>query len=719
MDAEAVARAAFDKVLTDTFREGAPRDLVGVSINHPCLDHEILVLFGDKTETTTEKIMSVIASVQQSKKELDFDDTMEVKVTRVTPPEGSGYRKMIKGRFEDVFTRHSGGHGSVFIKIKNNDWLCFARAVVVARARIQYYTLGDKSVKWDTIRRGDSDRRSSQRILALDLMTRAGLLGGQKRTCGVPEFKKIQNLLVPEGFQLKIFSHDHFDSRIFDDELVGPIPLYIYHHDNHFTPMSSPRILTGTNYFCDMCNQGYNKKEAHKCSAYCACCKMQGKCPQTRWIHCKDCNRRFKSQECFDNHLKKPEKFTRGAKNKRRKVMGQNTCTKLKLCTQCGRTTSKSLLPPYKHRCGQKYCSVCKIWDKNEAIHQCYMQPIKTKQNAEPEKSDLLQEEMEVQPDDIDSLVREEENRQGETDVGRMQHFQKFSGATDKVSKYLFWDFETTQQQEYAKESNALGPSYLHKPNYCIVRKACMLCKVFWLSQCENRSCKSRSCQDCQKSKPECRICVEHCVRFYGDNCKEEFCDFLFRECHRGTTAIAHNAKGFDAHFIIQWLVSQKRIPKIIPRGLKILSLEAMGVKIIDSISFLPQRLSSLPKTMNEPELKKGYFPYLFCRSENWNYVGAYPDADQYCPSQMKPAERNDFYTWYNAHKNKVFDFQKELREYTESDVDILLRCVLKFNDLFHAETGVYPLEVAITIAQACNHVFRKNFLKKNTIGVR
>ncbi len=42
----------------------------------------------------------------------------------------------------------------------------------------------------------------------------------------------------------------------------------------------------------------------------------------------------------------------------------------------------------------------------------------------------------------------------------------------------------------------------------------------------------------------------------------------------------------------------------------------------------------------------------------------------------------------------------------------------MKFNDQFHEITGVYPLEVSITIAQACNHVFRKNFLKKNTIGV-
>lgn len=33
--------------------------------------------------------------------------------------------------------------------------------------------------------------------------------------------------------------------------------------------------------------------------------------------------------------------------------------------------------------------------------------------------------------------------------------------------------------------------------------------------------------------------------------------------------------------------------------------------------------------------------------------------------------------------------------------------------------TGIYPLDSAITIAQACNQVFRRHFLKENTIGVR
>ncbi len=98
-----------------------------MSIDHPALDHEILIRFGDQSETTTDAIMDVISSVQQSKKELDFDTGMCVKITRITPPQGEGYKKMADGRFGEGFKKHSGGNGSTFIEIKNKDSLCFAR----------------------------------------------------------------------------------------------------------------------------------------------------------------------------------------------------------------------------------------------------------------------------------------------------------------------------------------------------------------------------------------------------------------------------------------------------------------------------------------------------------------------------------------------------------------------------------------------------------------
>lgn len=46
------------------------------------------------------------------------------------------------------------------------------------------------------------------------------------------------------------------------------------------------------------------------------------------------------------------------------------------------------------------------------------------------------------------------------------------------------------------------------------------------------------------------------------------------------------------------------------------------------------------------------------------------------------------------------------------------MKCCMKFRDIFIHETTVDPFEHTITIASACNLVFRKLFLKPNTIGI-
>ena len=71
-----------------------------------------------------------------------------------------------------------------------------------------------------------------------------------------------------------------------------------------------------------------------------------------------------------------------------------------------------------------------------------------------------------------------------------------------------------------------------------------------------------------------------------------------------------------------------------------------------------------------------------------------------------------------------MFDLQEELLAYI-SDVDILKRCCVQFRELFMqvtstgpGECGVDPFQKCITIASACNLVFRRNFLAKDTIAV-
>ena len=185
------------------------------------------------------------------------------------------------------------------------------------------------------------------------------------------------------------------------------------------------------------------------------------------------------------------------------------------------------------------------------------------------------------------------------------------------------------------------------------------------------------------------------------------------------TTWQRHVFSGYDNQFLIRWLIEQKRPPtRLITRGLQIMTMECMGVRLIDSMSFVAQALESFPKTFGETELKKGHFPYLFYKEENLQYVGAFPDADQYCPSRKPAKKRTDFYNWYKLTKSGIFDMDKEADEYCESDVAILMRCMRKFDDMYYDITGIRPLSHSISIAQACNYTWRKNFMEAKSVAI-
>lgn len=78
----------------------------------------------------------------------------------------------------------------------------------------------------------------------------------------------------------------------------------------------------------------------------------------------------------------------------------------------------------------------------------------------------------------------------------------------------------------------------------------------------------------------------------------------------------------------------------------------------------------------------------------------------------MTASDREQFYIWYNDVKSRDYEFvfEREIYEYCRSDVDILRRSCLEFRRLFIQTTDVDPFAKCITIASACNLVFRKNF---------
>ncbi|TWW54773.1 hypothetical protein D4764_0109550 [Takifugu flavidus] len=124
---------------------------------------------------------------------------------------------------------------------------------------------------------------------------------------------------------------------------------------------------------------------------------------------------------------------------------------------------------------------------------------------------------------------------------------------------------------------------------------------------------------------------------------------------------------------------------QILMNGSKILSFEEShyGLKFIDSLSFLPMRLSAMPKALGFTDKTKGYFPHKFSSEIHLNYVGPYPVPSDYDVDRMTVREREEFDPWYNEVSRGTFDFKKEASLYCKNDVDILTQGSLKFRDQF------------------------------------
>ena len=209
---------------------------------------------------------------------------------------------------------------------------------------------------------------------------------------------------------------------------------------------------------------------------------------------------------------------------------------------------------------------------------------------------------------------------------------------------------------------------------------------------------------------------------FRGQDTVKEFWQWLLTPEHEKCIVIAHNFQGYDSYLILKHLDENAIAYEVLYSGAKCISItiEMFKIKFIDSLNFIPMGLAKFPKTFAQPELCKGYFPHLFNKDENQDYVGPLPCQDDYGVNFMKPAEREAFIAWYQEHveNNYVFDFRKEITSYCRSDVDILAKCCLLYREMFKDQTGIDPFDKSLTIASYCQQVYCTKFLEKDTIAI-
>ncbi len=607
-------RIIFDQLLNDITGGMSENDLIRFVLRTEQLDTPISLPFMSVSKLTPERLYSQIERVVQSHQEFRLNESVIADIVHVEMPEGRGKRKRDTIDLESYLESKRS-----VIRIRNNDDLCLARALVVAIAKAD----GDK--RYSQLA---NHRKPSQKKAACELHEKAGVPFGP---CGIPEVKQFQKHL-PE-YEINIVSSDHRDSIIYPEcpSDTEAKRLYLYLHNNHYDVITSMPGFLDRSYFCCKCRKTYNSTVQHLCKGMCKMCRSFD-CPYVKLQDCAECGRTFKSQACYDRH-----KEVLGA--------GQSVCQLVKKCVQCGNSVIIYNIP--HHICGKTKCRTCKefVNDKDMSTHLCYMK--------RPEKKDEV------------CGTSEESEYSEECDVAEESEYDQL----------MFFDYECRQEDG------------THEPNLCIVHDEA---GEEWI--------------------------------FSGENTNTDFCKWLFTKGHANHIFVAHNFQGYDGYFIQNFLNANGVKYDVIMTGAKIVTLTVpmFNIRFIDSLNFIPMALANFPKTFGLDELCKGYFPHLFNRRENQNYIGPIPPEPYYMANGMSTKRRKTFQEWHREQRDNdyVFDFAKEIRAYCRSDVDILRRSCMEFRELFRDSTGIDPFEKCLTIASACHLVYRTNFLKENTIAI-
>jgi len=115
---------------------------------------------------------------------------------------------------------------------------------------------------------------------------------------------------------------------------------------------------------------------------------------------------------------------------------------------------------------------------------------------------------------------------------------KKVLPACDKLL-YIFYDFKTTQNTRFSDRDT------LHVPNLFCVQQFCSMC------------------EDVEAARRKCVQCGERKQSIYVN-----------RALMLKIVAIAHNAKSFDIHFVLNRAVLLKWQPVLIMNGMKIMFMK-------------------------------------------------------------------------------------------------------------------------------------------------
>lgn len=395
---------------------------------------------------------------------------------------------------------------------------------------------------------------------------------------------------------------------------------------------------------------------AFSCKYFCEICNV-GYSENTRHVCSNRCRACLRNPKCDEGI----EKVKCSLCN--REFFGTNCakshkdkglCEKLKSCPLCKRVYIQSRIKI--HKCDSFYCSTC-LCDRPRE-HLCYVPKY---------------------------IIPKEDPKQ----------------------VFVAFDFECSLIE--TSQNGVLA----HIPNLCVTQIVCLKCIHQEINICDICGPREKIFHD---------LCEAECK---GECVIRAVFEYLFSLIQRGlrVVMIGHNIGGYDGHLLIRYIFDHPELfhetPKLTIQGCKIYAITISKLRIIDSLNFFHCALRKLPKMFGLNQLK-GFFPYLFNSKNNQNYVGPLPAKEFYLPESMMIEEREEFDQWYNelSENGYLYEHKKELIKYCSSDVSILLQSCCKFYDYFKSSFGINIFQTSLTIAAACNRIYRAKFMDTDTIGI-
>jgi hypothetical protein len=674
----------FQEVINTAARQYSKQDKARITIAHDDLPDEVFVHLQDISNLSGEAVMNRFTKVLNSHKDMSVDNSFKISVGLLKSHKGgAGKRLPIHPHLDETFFSSIFNKTSVVEIVgseKENEKVCAAMSIVVCMAKIEGMKRSNYLNLINKDRQGNSGHQTLRsRAIRLQQQTQLRI-DTPVSVNQLSEFEKILKVKICV-IQFLDQSHEPTLSQCSDTEYEKVIFLYLDSQE-HFHSIVNPAAFLPKKKICLKCFKIVQFK-SHICSngqeqKKCFSCQRFD-CKKGQLVKCNDCNFTCFGKSCFEAHKSILPQTTKGTDDHQLSL-----CQKRHKCNQCEKVIELQKQKLEDHICGQYHCLQCsKFVDLD---HLCFLRRKKTKIS----KGKFLYFDFETTQDDVFMCEK------GYVQRGRAENCDRCT---------YEYTCSSCRQCKNCRKPNC-GRTF-HQPNLAVCQSACDQCKSEKLlpgSIC--RFC-GDICLDCFNLRKsgnfdkmvECKRpnCGAREVIFKGDNTLDSFCEWLISPIHKDTTVLAHNSKAFDSCFILNFCVNNAKIrPDLIYAGSKIMSLkinDGLNIHFIDSINFMPMALKKLPAAfglqiesefddIDIAEITKGDFPHKMNTRENKNYIGEWPSLEMYGVDFMRDGDREKFIQWHGEQQGKIFDLQSELEAYCKVDVSILRMACIKFRDL-------------------------------------